>query len=107
VFLLIGLQINIPALLAAWQPVLWAIAAVLVARLVVVYGLSWLMSHWTEPIALRWQHVLAWGGLRGDEVIIPRGDTLLRAGDVVTTLCERDYLAAVRAVLEAPRSLGA
>lgn len=65
VFLLIGLQINIPALLAAWQPVLWAIAAVLVARVVVVYGLSWLMSHWTEPIALRWQHVLAWGGLRG------------------------------------------
>ena len=40
-------------------------------------------------------------------VSIRRGDTLLRAGDAVTMLCERDYLAAARAVLEAPRSLGA
>lgn len=65
VFLLIGLHVNLPALAAAWQPVLWAIAAVLVARVIVVYGLSWLMKRWTEPISLRWQHVLTWGGLRG------------------------------------------
>lgn len=65
VFLLIGVQVNIPELLATWQPVLWAIVAVLMARVVVVYGLSWVGNRLTEPIPLRWQHVLMWGGLRG------------------------------------------
>ncbi len=65
VFLLIGLQVNIPAMLAAWQPVFWAILAALIARLVVVYGLSWIVRRVAEPIPLRWQHVLNWGGLRG------------------------------------------
>jgi hypothetical protein len=38
---------------------------------------------------------------RGEETIIPRGDTQLQAGDVVTTLCERDSIQAVRALLVA------
>lgn len=65
VFLMIGLQVSIPALLANWQPVLWAILAVLLARLVVVYGLSWITKFMLEPIPFKWQHVLNWGGLRG------------------------------------------
>lgn len=65
VFLLIGLEVNIPVLAATWQPVAWAIGAVLVARVVVVYGLSWAVNRWAEPVPFRWQHVLAWGGLRG------------------------------------------
>ena len=65
VFLLIGLQINVPALVGQWQAVLWAIGTILVARLIVVYGLGWLVNRLTEPVPLRWQHVLAWGGLRG------------------------------------------
>ncbi|HEX9090469.1 MAG TPA: Na+/H+ antiporter, partial [Anaerolineales bacterium] len=65
VFLLLGLQVNITALLAAWQPILWAILAVFIARAIVVYGLSWLEKHVSEPIPMRWQHVLNWGGLRG------------------------------------------
>ena len=65
VFLLIGLQVNIPDLVAHWQPVLWAILAVLIARVVVVYGLSWISRRTIEPIPLNWQHVLNWGGLRG------------------------------------------
>ena len=65
VFLLIGLQVNIPDLIAHWQPVLWAILAVLIARVVVVYGLSWISRRAIEPIPLNWQHVLNWGGLRG------------------------------------------
>ena len=65
IFLLIGLQVNIPALLASWQPVLWAILAVFVARIIVVYGLSWLVNRVSEPIPLRWQHILNWGDLRG------------------------------------------
>jgi monovalent cation:H+ antiporter, CPA1 family len=65
VFLLIGLQVNVFALLNDWQPVLWAILAVLVSRAVVVYGLSLLINRFSEPVPLRWQHVLSWGGLRG------------------------------------------
>jgi CPA1 family monovalent cation:H+ antiporter len=65
VFLLIGLQVNIPALAAAWHPVLWAILGALLARLLVVYGLSWVVKRVAEPIPLAWQHVLNWGGLRG------------------------------------------
>ena len=66
VFLLIGLEVDAPALLAVWQPIAWAIVAVLAGRAVVVYGLSWLVNHWlAEPVPGRWQHVLTWGGLRG------------------------------------------
>jgi CPA1 family monovalent cation:H+ antiporter len=65
VFLLIGLQVNIPELIDSWQFILWAILAVLVARAVVVYGLSWISKRLAEPIPFSWQHVLNWGGLRG------------------------------------------
>jgi CPA1 family monovalent cation:H+ antiporter len=65
VFLLIGLEVDVQVLLAAWQPILWAIGAVLLARLVVVYGLAWITGKLSEPVSLRWRHILAWGGLRG------------------------------------------
>jgi len=65
VFLLIGLEVDIPALLNSWQPIAWAIGAVMLARALVVYGLSFLSRRFTEPISLRWKHVQTWGGLRG------------------------------------------
>ncbi len=65
VFLLIGLQVDIPALAANWQPILWGVAAVFVSRVIVVYGLSWLANRLGEPVPLRWQHIMTWGGLRG------------------------------------------
>lgn len=65
VFLLIGLQVDLPALLAVWQPVVAAIIAVLVARALVVYGLGFVTNRLAAPISLKWQHVLNWGGLRG------------------------------------------
>jgi monovalent cation:H+ antiporter, CPA1 family len=65
IFLLIGLQINITTMLAAWQPILWAILAVFIARIIIVYGLSWVINRFSEPIPFRWQHVLTWGDLRG------------------------------------------
>jgi K+/H+ antiporter YhaU regulatory subunit KhtT len=37
---------------------------------------------------------------RGDEIIIPHGDTRVRTGDVVTTLCERDTASVVKELLE-------
>jgi len=61
VFLLIGLELDIPQLLANGREILWAIAGVLLSRLVVVYGLSPLSGR----IPWRWRHVLFWGGLRG------------------------------------------
>jgi CPA1 family monovalent cation:H+ antiporter len=65
VFLLIGLQVNIFALFEHWQLVAVAVAGVLISRVVVVYGLGWIMNRFIEPIPLSWQHVLSWGGLRG------------------------------------------
>ena len=65
VFLLIGLEVDIFALLNNWQPILLAIAAVLIARVVVVYSLNWITGRFGERISLRWQHVQTWGGLRG------------------------------------------
>ena len=68
VFLLIGLQVNVQDLLNTWQPVTVAILAVLVSRILVVYGLSWVLNRLkrvSEPVPLSWQHVLSWGGLRG------------------------------------------
>lgn len=61
VFLLIGLQINLNLLLANWQVILWAILAVLVARAVGIYGLSWVGKN----IPRSYKHILYWGGLRG------------------------------------------
>jgi monovalent cation:H+ antiporter, CPA1 family len=76
VFLLIGLQGNLPDLGSAWSAILEAILAVLAARVVIVYGLGWLINHsfgrtrgkgpaTAEQIPLKWQHVLSWSGLRG------------------------------------------
>ncbi len=61
IFLLIGLQIDLGMLISNWQGALWAILAVLVARAVSVYGLSWV----GKGIPTQYKHVLYWGGLRG------------------------------------------
>ncbi|MBN2388089.1 MAG: Na+/H+ antiporter [Anaerolineales bacterium] len=61
VFLLIGLVINVPLLVANWQAILWGILAALLARLLIVYGLF----PRSNVIPLKWKHVLFWGGLRG------------------------------------------
>jgi len=61
VFLLIGLDIEIPALLANLSAIVWAIIAILVARAITIYGLSRL----GRGMPPRWRHVLYWGGLRG------------------------------------------
>lgn len=61
IFLLIGLQIELSSLFESWQVIGIAIAAVLIARAVTIYGLAWV----GRDIPFRWQHVLNWGGLRG------------------------------------------
>jgi CPA1 family monovalent cation:H+ antiporter len=65
VFLLIGLDINVHRLAANWIAIVWAIAAVLVSRAVVVYGLSWIVHRIDRSTPMPYRHVLFWGGLRG------------------------------------------
>ncbi len=60
-FLLIGLVIDLTDLVSRWQPILFAIVAVLLARAFVIY----LLSYRFVNITLRMQHVIYWGGLRG------------------------------------------
>ena len=61
VFLLIGLQMEVSALWESRVLGLWAIFAVLVARAISIYGLT----YFGRSIPSRWRHVLFWGGLRG------------------------------------------
>lgn len=65
VFLLIGLEIRLPQLATAASAVAWGILAMLIGRIVAVYGLLPLTKRLGSPVPLRWQHVLFWGGLRG------------------------------------------
>jgi CPA1 family monovalent cation:H+ antiporter len=65
VFLLIGLEVHVGALLHAWRPVLFAIAAVLIGRALSVYLLVPISNLFAKRIPHRWQHVAVWGGLRG------------------------------------------
>lgn len=65
VFLLIGMQIQ-PSLLVKYMPfIAGGIAAILVSRLVVVYGLIPFVSDKKYPVPFSWRLLLFWGGLRG------------------------------------------
>ena len=66
IFLLIGLAIDLPLLLQNIGPIIVAVVAVLLARAVSVYGLSWLTGFIRGgQVPFKSQHVLVWGGLRG------------------------------------------
>lgn len=61
VFLLIGLQIDLGLLVNYLPAIAMAVVAVLLARLVIIYGLSWV----GKTIPMSWKRVMFWGGLRG------------------------------------------
>ncbi len=67
IFLLVGMSIRLEGLLTEWQPLLWAILVVLIARALVVFGLVPLVGKLpgTESIDWRYRGVMYWGGLRG------------------------------------------
>jgi CPA1 family monovalent cation:H+ antiporter len=67
VFLIIGLKIDVLEVLPDSRAILVAVAAVLIARVVVVYSLTWLHSviDSENSIPLPYRHVMFWGGLRG------------------------------------------
>lgn len=65
VFLLIGLEVNVPQIITHMRPIAIAVLAVIMSRLVVVYGLTWVSNRRRHKVPGRYQHVLFWGGLRG------------------------------------------
>jgi monovalent cation:H+ antiporter, CPA1 family len=65
VFLLIGLDVNIPQIVANLWPIGVAVVAVLASRALVVYGLTWLSNRRRTVVSWSYQHVLFWGGQRG------------------------------------------
>lgn len=66
VFLLVGLELDVPALVAVAAPVGVVFCALLLGRVASVYGFSPLARVvGSEPIPRSWRHVLVWGGLRG------------------------------------------
>lgn len=64
-FLLIGLQVKIPLLLKHAEIIGLGVLAVVVARLLVVYGICPFVSTERLPIPDKWRHLMFWGGLRG------------------------------------------
>jgi CPA1 family monovalent cation:H+ antiporter len=71
VFLLIGLSIGIPQLLAATGAVAATIVTLIVSRAMIIYGLlgGWYrLAHaigWERRLPRGWLHLIAWSGLRG------------------------------------------
>jgi CPA1 family monovalent cation:H+ antiporter len=66
IFLLIGLDTNFSTLIDHSGLIVLAWVAVLVSRVISVYGLSWVSSFFKNgKLPMSWQHVMAWSGLRG------------------------------------------
>jgi CPA1 family monovalent cation:H+ antiporter len=65
VFLLIGLEIQISLLASYLLLILFAVAAMIAARLIVTYGTFVFVNRFVDSVPWRWQHVIFWGGLRG------------------------------------------
>jgi CPA1 family monovalent cation:H+ antiporter len=65
VFLILGLQIKIGDLIDNAPLILVAVVAILVSRAIVVYTVTALSSRFSQPIPMRYRHIIFWGGLRG------------------------------------------
>ncbi|HVB55293.1 MAG TPA: Na+/H+ antiporter [Candidatus Acidoferrales bacterium] len=64
-FLLVGLEVRVADLVRDWRAVALTIGAVLIGRVLSVYGLSSMINLISRKIDFRSQHVLVWGGLHG------------------------------------------
>jgi CPA1 family monovalent cation:H+ antiporter len=65
VFLLIGFEVDLRALLASWPVILVAYLVVTLVRGLVIAGGMALLGRTRERFPLSWSAVLFWGGLRG------------------------------------------
>nr|WP_246590257.1 cation:proton antiporter [Marinobacterium ramblicola] len=66
-FLLLGMQVDLPSLIETWDLVLWVILAMLVSRALVIFGLLPLIGRLpkVDPIGIGYRFIMFWGGLRG------------------------------------------
>ncbi|MGE5176179.1 MAG: Na+/H+ antiporter [Hyphomicrobiales bacterium] len=85
VFLLIGFEVRLRALGAAWQMILAAYLAVTLARVAVVWGAASLLRSGAGRIPHAWRAVLSWGGLRG-------GVAMVLALSIPTAIAHRELL---------------
>ena len=67
IFLLVGLTVDLGALVDALPIVFWVVVAMLFSRALVIFGLVPLAGRITssEPVSRSYQAVMYWGGLRG------------------------------------------
>lgn len=65
IFLLIGLQVKYDLLCKYSLQIGVGIAVVIVARIIVVYGMTPFLRQHNEKIPWKWRHLLFWGALRG------------------------------------------
>jgi len=65
VFLLIGLEVHLDALLVSWKVILVAYLVVTAGRGLVIFAVTGALRKTREKIPWLWSVVLAWGGLRG------------------------------------------
>ena len=99
VFLMVGLRVDIGALAAILPLLAWAVVAMLLSRAVSVFGLMPIVGRLpgAEPVDVRYQTVIFWGGMRGGMALaialalppIPGKDTIvvpLVMGAVLFTL---------------------
>ncbi|HEY9627237.1 MAG TPA: sodium:proton antiporter [Coleofasciculaceae cyanobacterium] len=65
IFLLIGVELDLPTLWQTFPAVLVAILAYQAGRILSVYPLLALLNRFDRPISMRWQHVLFLGNIKG------------------------------------------
>jgi monovalent cation:H+ antiporter, CPA1 family len=60
VFLLIGLETQLPAMLASSKAIAWGVLAMQMARIIAIYGLMPVVNRFSHSVSFVWQHVLVW-----------------------------------------------
>jgi len=85
IFLLVGLTVNLGALVDALPVLFWVVVAMLLSRGVVIFSLVPLVGRipGSEPVSRSYQTVMYWGGLRG-------GIALAIALSLPDTLADKD-----------------
>ncbi len=64
-FLLVGMEVRVADLVHDWRAAALAIGAVLLGRVITIYGLTSFVNLFSRKVDFRSQHVLVWGGLHG------------------------------------------
>lgn len=66
-FLLVGMKVELGALLGAWDLLIWVILAMMLARAAIMFSLIPMVGRLpgSSPIGMPYKFVMFWGGLRG------------------------------------------